>query len=131
MLGWEVPENHSPTGLEPVSTDASLARKIGTGMEMGTGWFAASRLDGTSEAGLFSAPALLIHPKTLLVLGKAPVDGAGSGWPAGDDATSVLDDAVSAPCGHSPPMTCPPPRTPKSEISKQKAMERRMLTHPA
>ena len=130
MLGWDVPENHSPTGLEPVSTNASLAREIGTGMETGAGWFAASRLAGTSEAGLFSAPVLLINPKIFFVLGKAPVDG-GSGWAAGDDAASGLDDAVPAPCGNSPPRPCPPPRTPQSEISKQKVMERGMLTHPA
>jgi hypothetical protein len=92
MPARDVTDDHSPNGLEPVSTGDSLAPRVETAM--GILGVVGSSFVGTSLTGAFSEPGFSNHPKIFLVLGKISLDVLGSGWTAGEETASTPDVAL-------------------------------------
>jgi hypothetical protein len=87
MPGRDVPDNQSPTGLEPASTVISLATEVEAAM--GT-----ARVAGIGPS---AAPDFISHPKIFFVLGKISPDVLGSGCSAGEETASTPDVALPTP----------------------------------
>jgi hypothetical protein len=95
MLGRDVPDNQSPTGLKLASIVVSLAPEVEAAM--GTARVAGTGLVGTPVTGPFSAPDFLSHPKIFFLLGKISRDVLGAGWSADGETVSTRDVAAPAP----------------------------------